>query len=179
MRGLRLLLAILAAGLGFMACSGGPPPKDHSVAQVDLLRYMGRWYEIASFKPSFQRGCVCTTADYGLMTDGTMAITNACRKGSPSGEVDTVVGTAKVARGSRGSRLKVSFHWPFEGDYWIVGLDADYQWALVGHPRKKYLWVLSRQPVMEEALYESLKTKAAKLGYDVSRLKKTNQACWK
>jgi apolipoprotein D and lipocalin family protein len=149
------------------------------VAQVDLVRYMGRWYEIASFQPQFQRSCLCTTADYGLMKNGTVAITNTCRKGSPTGQVDTAVGTAKVVRGSRASRLKVSFQWPFEGDYWIVGLDTDYQWALVGHPRKKYLWVLSRQPVMDDAVYESLKDKAAKLGYDVSRLKKTMQTCWR
>ncbi|MFH2125303.1 MAG: lipocalin family protein [Pseudomonadota bacterium] len=165
--------------MGFLACSGGPPPKDHSVAQVDLVRYMGRWYEIASYEPIFQRGCVCSTADYGLMRDGSVAITNACRKGSPGGKLDSAVGTAKVVRGSKGSRLKVSFQWPFEGDYWIVGLDPEYQWVLVGHPQKKYLWVLSRQPVMEDALFQSLQAKAAELGYDVSRLKKTVQTCWK
>ena len=170
---------IWAAGLGLTACSSGPPPQDHSVAQVDLLRYMGRWYEIASYQPSFQKDCFCTTADYGLMRDGTIAITNACRKGSPTGQEDMVIGTAKVVRGSRGSRLKVSLQWPFEGDYWIVGLGPEYEWALVGHPQKKYLWVLARKPVMDEALYESLKAKAAELGYDVSRLKKTVQTCWK
>ena len=164
--------------MGFMACSSGPPPQDHSVPQVDLTRDMGRWYEIASFQPRFQKGCVCTTADYGLMRDGAVAVTNTCRQDSPTGEVDTAVGTAKVVPGSKGSRLKVSFQWPFEGDYWIVGLDPDYQWALVGHPHKKYLWVLYRKPVMDEALYQSLKAKAAELGYDVSRLKKTVQTCW-
>jgi apolipoprotein D and lipocalin family protein len=179
LRRLYILMMILAVGTGFAACSSGPPPKDHSVAKVDLLRYMGRWYEIASFQPSFQKDCVCTTADYGLMRDNTIAITNTCRKGSPTGEVDSVIGTAKVVRGSRGSRLKVSFQWPFEGDYWVVGLDPEYEWALVGHPHKKYLWVLSREPVMDEALYERLKAKAAELGYDVSRLKKTVQTCWK
>lgn len=147
--------------------------------RVDLVRYMGRWYEIASFQPRFQKDCVCTTADYGLMADGTVAISNTCRKGSPAGEEDSVIGTAKVVRGSRGSRLTVSFQWPFEGDYWVVGLDSEYQWALVGHPHKKYLWVLGRQPVMDENLYESIKAKAAALGYDVSRLKKTVQTCWK
>lgn len=179
MRRIYLLIMIWAAGLGLMACSGGPPPKDHSVDQVDLVRYMGRWYEIASFQPWFQRGCNCTTADYGLMRGGVVAITNACRKGSPTGELDSAIGTAKVVQGSRGSRLKVTFQWPFEGDYWVVGLDPEYEWVLVGHPYKKQLWLLSRQPVMEDALFKSLKAKAAKLGYDVSRLKKTNQACWK
>jgi apolipoprotein D and lipocalin family protein len=165
--------------MGLAACSGGPPPKDHSVDRVDLVRYMGRWYEIASFQPRFQKDCVCTTADYGLMRDGTVAITNTCRKGSPAGVEDSVIGAAKVVRGSRGSRLKVSFQWPFEGDYWVVGLDPEYQWALVGHPHKKNLWVLSRRPVMDQGLYESLKAKAEGLGYDVSRLKKTDQSCWK
>ena len=179
MRRFCLLLIICAAGMGFMACSGGPPPKDHSVDRVNLVRYMGRWYEIASYEPWFQKGCFCTTADYGLMRDGTVAVTNICCKGSPVGEKDIALGTAKVVRGSRGSRLKVSFQWPFEGDYWIVGLDPEYQWALVGHPHKKYLWVLSRQPAMDDALYESLKAKAKALGYDVSRLKKTVQTCWK
>ncbi len=173
------LLMIWAAGLGFMACSGGPPPKDHSVPKVDLIRYMGRWYEIASFQPWFQKGCNCTTADYGLMPGGTVAITNTCRKDSPTGDLGSAIGTAKVVRGSKGSQLKVSFRWPFEGDYWIVGLDPEYQWALVGHPHKKYLWVLSRKPVMDEFLYESIKFEAAELGYDISRLKKTVQTCWK
>jgi apolipoprotein D and lipocalin family protein len=179
LRSIYILMMIWTVGMGFMACSSGPPPVDHSVPKVELLRYMGRWYEIASFQPRFQKDCFCTVADYGLMRDGTIAVSNTCRKGSPTGEEDTVIGTARVMKGSRGSRLKVSFQWPFEGDYWIVGLDPDYRWALVGHPHKKYLWVLSRKPVMEKGLYESIKFEAAELGYDVSRLKKTVQTCWK
>ena len=72
--------------------------------------------------------------------------------------------------------MKVSFFWPFSGDYWIIGLDPDYRWALVGGPGRDYLWILSREPSMDEDLYSRIVDLAKRRGYDVSRLLKTSRS---
>ena len=82
---------------------------------------------------------------------------------------------AWAVEGSGNARLKVSFFWPFRADYWIVGLDEDYRWAVVGNPNRKYLWVLSRTPRLpREQLDQALQT-AAGQGYDLEQLKYTDQ----
>ena len=101
-----------------------------SVTEVDLARYAGKWYEIASFPMFFQRNCVGdTTAEYALTPEGDVSVTNRCRTADG---FDEAKGTATIVDGSRNARLKVSFFWPFRSDYWIFGLDADYRWAVVG-----------------------------------------------
>jgi len=143
---------------------------------VDLDRYLGRWYEVASLPQYFQRGCVATTALYSRRDDGRIRVENECRDETLDGEVRRAEGVAWVADpGDDPAKLRVRFFWPFSGHYWIVALDPDYRWALVGHPERKYLWILSRTPQMDEALYASLVERARELGYDVSRLVRTLQ----
>jgi apolipoprotein D and lipocalin family protein len=154
------------------------PKDDHTVAAVDLKRYQGRWYEIASLPARFQRGCFCTTADYKLAQDHVVVI-NTCRDGSPQGKIRQARGKAYPVAGSNNSRLEVVFFWPFRGNYWVIGLDRDYQWVMVGHPKRKYLWIMSREPVMAESLYTRLKNRARALGYPVDKLKKMNQSCYR
>jgi apolipoprotein D and lipocalin family protein len=174
-----LITAMIALLLTMaLACEKTMPTDDHTVTSVDLKRYVGKWYEIASLPAPFQEGCFCTTAEYSLEKDH-VKVVNRCRRGSPQGEVDEALGKAWPVEGSNNSRLKVSFFWPFKGDYWIIGLDQDYQWAMVGHPQKKYLWILSRSPNMPMELYQSLVSKAKSMGYDVARLKLMNQACYR
>lgn len=146
------------------------------VNQVDLKRYAGTWYEIASFPHSFQRGCVASKATYTLRDDGNIGVLNECRKGSLDGEIDSVQGTAWVDDPETNAKLKVSFFWPFRADYWIIDLGANYEYAVVGHPSRNYLWILSRTREMDEALYNRIVERLRnEQGHDTSRLQKTLQ----
>lgn len=146
------------------------------VPSVDLQRYLGTWYEIATIPHFFQKDCVGVTASYSLRPDGDIDVVNTCHKKTPDGPLKTAKGKAWVVDKATGAKLKVRFFWPFSGDYWIIDLDADYQWAVVGAPDRDYLWILCRTPRMDEALYQELLNKARAKGFDTSRLKRTLQA---
>jgi apolipoprotein D and lipocalin family protein len=167
---LRIALALLAS-LAMPACAEAPVS---SVPVLDLARYAGKWYEIASFPMYFQRKCIGdTTAEYGLTPEGDVSVTNRCR--TESG-VDQAQGSATGVEGSGNARLKVSFFWPFRSDYWVLGLDPEYRWAVVGNPNRKYLWILSRTPQLsKDLLDEALKAGAAQ-GFDLTQLRYTSQA---
>ncbi|GAB4150437.1 MAG: lipocalin family protein [Bacteroidia bacterium] len=141
---------------------------------VDLNKYSGRWYEIATIPISAQRGCSCTFAEYTVTEKGYVKVYNQCKKGNAT---DSITGKAFVKKGSGNSKLKVQFFWPFRADYYIIGLDENYQWAIVGHPSRNYLWFLSRTPKISEELYQQLERKATDQGFDVKRLVRTAQEC--
>lgn len=143
-----------------------------TVPYVDVQKYMGRWYEIASFPQSFQRGCTCTTADYSLNDDGTVKVTNRCKA---FGKEKMSVGKAWVTDKTTNAKLKVQFFWPFSGKYWIIDLADDYSYAVVGHPNRKYLWILCRKPIMDEAVYNGIIDRIKQKGFDITQLKKTEQ----
>ncbi|PKI38945.1 hypothetical protein CRG98_040653 [Punica granatum] len=148
---------------------------------LDLNRYMGRWYEIASFPSFFQpRNGVDTRATYTLNPDGTVHVLNETWS---NGKRDAIEGTAyKADPKSDEAKLKVKFYVPpflpiipVTGDYWVLYIDTDYQYALIGQPSRKYLWILCRQNHMDEEIYNQLVEKAKEVGYDVSKLHKTPQ----
>jgi len=150
-------------------------PELHTVAHVDLARYVGTWYEIASFPQRFQKGCTASTATYASRPDGDIDVLNRCR-------LDRVDGTEKVARGRArvvdqrtNAKLEVSFFRPFWGDYWIVDLGPSYEYAVVGHPSRDYLWILSRTPTMDAQIYDGIVARLAAQGYETSRLHRTLQ----
>jgi apolipoprotein D and lipocalin family protein len=167
-RNVMLLLPFLFA---LAAVPGSSPPEV--VPAVDLNRYVGKWHEIARLPNRFQRKCAGeVTATYTLRRDGKITVVNQCR--AADGSRKSATGTASVAgSGGPNTKLKVTFFWPFSGDYWIIGLDPDYRWALVGGPDRRYLWILSREPAMDSALYERILDLAKSQGYDVSRLIQT------
>ncbi len=140
--------------------------------KVDLNRYIGKWHEIARLPLFFERNCVSdVTADYSLRPDGKIGVLNQCRQ--KDGILSTASGTARVVDLSTNAKLKVTFFWPFSGDYWILELGPNYEYAMVGEPSRKYLWILSRQPELNEEIYLKLLTKARLLGFDTSRLIRT------
>ena len=141
-----------------------PPTVDH----VDLARYMGEWFEIARLPNPFQRRCARTTARYILGQDLHFKVVNGCI--TPEGEHLEAQGRARVVDLATGARIKLTFFWPFYGDYWILGLDPDYRWALVGTPDRKYLWVISRTESMDPALLDRILDRARELGYDLGLL---------
>ncbi len=165
-----LAVAALAALLG---CASRAPLA--TAPAVDLQRYAGTWYEIASFPNRFQRGCVATRATYTPRADGSIAVRNECRRGTLDAPVDAIDGTAWVVDPSTRSRLAVQFVWPFRGAYDILWVDPEYTTAVVGHPSRDYLWILSRTPQLDATTYRALVARAAAQGFDVSRLQRTPQ----
>lgn len=167
MSALRLLLLALFP----LFAHADEPASVTTVSVVDLPRYLGRWYEIASFPMFFQRRCLGdTTAEYAQPTPDAISVTNRCR--TEDGFIEAK-GKAKVVPDSGNARLKVTFFWPFSADYWIIGLDPDYRWAVVGHPNRKTLWVLARTPQLAEADWFAARKTAEAQGYDLSALRIT------
>jgi len=147
-----------------------------TVPKVDVQRYMGRWYEIASLPFSYQEGCTCTTAEYEVQEDGVSKVTNSCLK---EGKVDQAVGKAFVVDGTNNTKLKVQFFWPFKGDYWVIDLADDYSYAVVGVPSRKYCWILSRTKTMNDETYLGIIERIKSKGFDVTQFQKTVHNCEK
>lgn len=131
-------------------------PELKPVKSVDLARYAGTWYEIASFPQSFQKGCVHTRATYSLREDGKIKVLNECRDKTPDGKLRSAEGKAWVVDPASNAKLKVQFFWPFSGDYWIIDLGPNYEYAVIGHPRRNYLWILSRTPQLDQGVYQGI-----------------------
>jgi apolipoprotein D and lipocalin family protein len=145
------------------------------VPEVDLARYMGTWYEIARLPNRFEEGCVAARATYNLLQDGKVEVINECRSNGFDGPVKEVRGIAVVVDEKTNAKLKVSFFRPFYGKYWIVELGKDYEYAVVGNPRRNYVWILSRKSDMDEGLYKSILGRLVTRGYDTTRLIRTPQ----
>ncbi len=167
-------IAALGAFIAGCATTGGLANPE-TVKKVDLSKYLGAWYDVAHLPFSYQADCYNTTATYGLLPNGDISVENKCRLKSFDGEEKKAVGRAWVVDKTSNAKLKVQFFWPFRGDYWILELDDEYKWALVGSPNHYYLWILSREPSLEPAVYDEIVKKAKLKGYDVSRLIKTPQ----
>ena len=171
----RLTLALLVLLAACAAPSDRPPPE--TVAAVDLPRYLGTWFEIARLPNSFQdgagRACAQTTATYEARPDGTIGVMNRCR--DAAGAMVEATARAYAVEGTGNSKLRVSFFWPFYGDYWVIGLVPDYRWAVVGAPGRNYLWVLSRTPTLPAGDYAEAVGIAAAQGFDIARLRATPQ----
>ena len=144
-------------------------PPLQTVDSVDLNRYVGIWYEIARYPNTFQKGCMESMASYVLREDGDIQVVNSCRN-AEDGKIRQAKGRAWVVDTTTNARLKVSFFWPFRGDYWIIDLGKDYEYAVVGTPNRKYFWVLSRTPVMDDAVYAAIMERVRRLGFDPGRV---------
>ena len=170
---IRILFFIIAAGAAVKARAETRPLEV--VPRVDVQRYLGTWYEIATIPQRFQKGCVGVTAHYSLRADGDIDVVNVCRKETLDGKERSVRGKAWIVDKTTNAKLKVRFFWPFAGAYWIIELDKDYEWAVVGHPNRSYLWILGRTPQMDGAVYDELLRRIAAKGYDLSKIKRTLQ----
>ncbi|HNU00441.1 MAG TPA: lipocalin family protein [Acidobacteriota bacterium] len=165
-----LLLLLLPLSTACLQAAGPPRVVD----RVDLKRYVGTWYEIARYPNFFQKKCAGgTTATYELRPDGKITVINRCRE--KDGDTSEARGKAWVVDRTTNAKLKVQFFWPFSGAYWIIELDPDYRWAVVGHPDRKYLWILSRTPALEPAAYDDILRRIAAQGYDLKPIIPTPQ----
>ena len=147
----------------------------HTVSYVDLEKYAGKWFEIASYPQYFQKGCHCTTAEYTLSEKGYLIVENRCNRGSVNGKQSYIKGKAFVENNSGNAKLKVQFFWPFTGKYWIIDLADDYSYAVVSHPNRKYLWILCRTSKMNDVTYQQIISRLKEKGFDSSKLQITTQ----
>ena len=174
------LLLSLTFSIALVGCSKTTterlqlPPLE-AVPNVELERYLGTWYEIASYPQRFQEGCTGTTATYSLRSDGEIDVLNKCRKGALDGPEDVAEGRARVVDRTSKAKLEVSFFGPFWGDYWIIDLGPGYEYAVVGHPSRDYLWILSRTPTLDGDTYQGILTRLEEKGYTLELLQKTLQ----
>lgn len=158
--------------LWLAACNEDYAPLP-TVEKVVVDRYLGKWYEVAMIPNRFQSMCAADTrAEYQRYGDG-LKVINRCRK--PDGRIETAEGVAKLVDGSNNAKLRVSFFRPFYGNYWILDLDPNYQWVLVGEPSRKYGWVLSRNQQIDAKQLELVLRKAESLGYHINDFKLTPQ----
>ncbi len=171
-----MVLACLILGVYAGPVMAQSKPALTVVGSVDLQRYLGKWYEIASYPAWFQKDCTGSTAEYVMLDDGRIQVINRCRKKSLDGKLKESKGKAEVVDTQTNAKLKVWFFWPFKGDYWIIELDDDYRWAVVGEPKRKYLWILSRTPMMDDAVYQGILARLPQKGYDPGRLQRTAQS---
>ena len=175
---LQVLLALTIIPMLITGCASREEQamkQLQTVPFVDLNRYVGQWYEIARYPNRFQKGCVGSRATYTLRDDGKINVVNACYEGAPSGPLRSAKGKAWVVDTETNAKLKVSFFWPFSGDYWIIDLGQEYEYAVVGHPKRTYLWILSRTPEMSEEVYESILMRLQNQQYDTAQLIRTGQ----
>ena len=172
---IRMAIASALGAAIVTTASAAMAPANAPVANLDLQRYAGQWHEIAHLAMFFQRRCVDQiTATYTANADGTVAVDNACR--TKHGKMQASSGVARRV-GGRSGALEVRFAprvlswlpWVW-ADYWVIDLDPGYQWAMVGGPSQKYLWVLSRAPSMDTRLFTRLRDSARERGYPVDKL---------
>lgn len=164
---LRLASAMLVLSMAvFTGCRSTRRPVDLApIDNVDLTRYLGQWYEIARFDHWFERGMTHTKATYAMRDDGDIQVVNT---GLKDNRIKTSTGKAK--RTDQQGLLRVSFFWPFYGDYRILWLDDDYQYALVGGDSSEYLWILSRTTAVNPTVKRMILTEAKRRGYDTDKL---------
>ncbi len=148
-----------------------------TVETVDIQKYFGVWYEIARLPNSFEKGLECVTATYSLKNNGKIEVLNKGHFTEKENVSKTAKGTAWVPDSSYPGRLKVTFFWPFFGDYYIMSLDENYQYALVGDPSRKYLWILSRTKILDPAVYSQLIDHAKTNGFNIDQVIKIDQSC--
>lgn len=152
-----------------------------TVPNVDLKRYSGKWFEFARYPNKFQKKCVGnTTAIYTIKDDDKIEVLNKCLE--KNGKVNDAKGEARIVDKTSNAKLEVRFapgflsFLPFVwGDYWIIDLDSDYQYAAVGDPKREYLWILSRSPKLDDATYQNILRRVEKMGFNPGKLVKTPQ----
>jgi apolipoprotein D and lipocalin family protein len=168
MQSLSRLLAMLAVA-GLTACT--TPQPLQTVRGVELNRYYGTWYEIARLPNRFQAKCVSDIQATYRPQGKNVSVVNQCRLAD--GSIEQADGIAKPVKGSNGAKLRVSFFRPFYGDYWVLALDPDYRWVLVGESSRKYAWILAREPKLDEVTLAALLARADVLGFNRQAFVKT------
>lgn len=146
-----------------------------AVHQVDIDRYMGKWFEIARYPNPSEQRCYGSAIEYTRRPDGKIVVLNYCRRGSFDAPLEANEGIAHVVNDGTNTRLSMESFWPFTGDYRIVDLDENYHYAVVSNDARTVLWIFSRSPEMPEEMYRRIVDRLADQGFDVKRISRTPQ----
>ena len=172
-----LILMVALCAVSFAGCKPSNPPD--TVPFVDVQRYVGTWYELARYPQFFEKGLVGVTAEYALQDDGTVSVTNRGHKGALDGPDSSIHGVATVVDTTTNAKLSVKFDpFPaslFPGDYWIIELGENYEYAVVSDPKRVTLWILNRTPQMQDADYDAIIASLIDKGFDTTKLELTPQ----
>lgn len=166
---------ILLATIILHSCKSYPDLP--TVKTVDINKYAGTWYEIARLPNRFEKGLKCVTAEYRIKDNGKIDVINKGYSPKGIGEYKTANGTAWVPDPNFPGRLKVRFFWPFTGNYYIIALDENHTYALVGDPSRDYLWVLSKNIILEDSVYDDLLKIAEANGFAIENLVRIEHDC--
>lgn len=174
-----LAMAILMTSAAAIGAQTRPELK--TVASVDINKYSGKWYEIAKYPNKFQKQCVGnTTATYSLKPNGKIEVLNECL--TKDGTVDVAKGEAKIADKATNAKLKVRFAPKFLsflpmvwGDYWIMDLEPNYEYVVIGEPKREYFWILSRKPEMDDATFQAILRNAEEQGFNPAKVERSPQ----
>lgn len=167
MKNLFKTLTLICMVLLFTACSSKNTPLQ-TVQKVDINKYLGTWYEIARYEHFFEKDCKNVSANYSILDEQTIKVINRCTN-MLTNEKKEAIGRA-YATDDTNSKLKVSFFRPFYGDYWVMILDENYDYVVVGTPSREYLWILCRKPILDEKIKNEILQKLPTLGFDTSKL---------
>ena len=171
-----MLRSFIPIIFSFLAISCNKSKNLPTVSKLSLEKYAGKWYEIARLPNRFEKGLTCVSATYSIKENGKIEVIN---RGQiiETKESKEITGTATVPNSEYPGRLKVSFFWPFSGNYYVISLADDYSYALVGDPSRKYLWILSKTKTLKQDVYDNLVKIAEINGFTVQNLVKINQDC--
>lgn len=168
-----LILITLLASSSFLSAKERPPELKN-VDYFDVNLGTGTWYEIARITHWFQKGLVCAQAEYNVLDNGKLSVINTARKGF-GGKLDASRYKAKVSDKLTNTRLTVTYFWPFHADFDIIDLGKNYEYAVVGEPKRNYLWILARTPRLEPEVYEGILERLKEQCYDVEKIELTPQ----
>ena len=160
------IIAILAGCSTSNEANLAPMPV---VANVDVARYLGTWHQVAWIPNSFQGDCATDTKATYTLDGKDLRVQNQCK--DAAGKTTEAIGIAKIVEGSNNAKLRVSFFRPFYGNYWVLALDPDYKWVLVGEPKRTFGWVLARETTLDAATLNQILDRAVNLGYDRAAFK--------
>jgi apolipoprotein D and lipocalin family protein len=170
----RLFFGLVVASSSAVACYDDAPPPDVATS-VDLERFQGKWYEVAKLPRLTETDCTGTVATYWLRPNGDLDVNSECHVGALDGPLKTMTATAKVPDHGDPAKLALEVG-GFYGDYWILEVGPSYEYAVIGHPSRDYLWVLSRTPTLNANVTKEVLARAQAQRFDVSRLEYTRQA---
>ncbi|WP_109125464.1 lipocalin family protein [Dyella sp. C11] len=175
MRAMTRHLLITCLSVFSAAGCAAPLPPIAPVSQVDIPRYMGDWYVIASIPTRQEKGAVNAIESYVLLPDGTIQTTFRFRHDSPDGALKIMHAKGYVRDGTNGAVWGMQFIWPIKAEYIIAWLDRDYRTVIVARNKRDYVWIMARSRTIPDGQYQVLVSRVAALGYDASQLRKVPQ----
>lgn len=164
------ILIVICTLVGMGGCrsnSDGAVIDNRTVQTFDVARFMGKWYEIARYDHRFEEGMTRVSATYTLLDDGRIEVLNA---GYKNGKYKEIKGKAKQPNPADPGKLKVSFFLWFYSDYYVLILDPEYRYVVIGSSSDKYLWIMSRQPDLAEDVIRELLDQLRERGYNTAKL---------